>query len=194
MIAASSLMSRLNFSILLVILIIGFIIIIIFSNSTDQKKLEIVHVLLNGCTYNNTQEQTHKCLQQEDRDKLENLESAMEKDFVPDPDHKFVPLNKGGVKTFQYVCFESVPLYSPVAVDINRFAFMKKIVIYKSERNYDSEQKVATSPSCDKPNTWPVTFRKGNIPDRFPMMPFPAYFVTASQPGNLYHLFHDTLS
>ena len=157
-----------------------------------QKQVKLIP-LNEWSTHNEMKEHAHSVHTLEHIDSFNDLESPTERDFVLDPDHKFVPLNKHGVKTFQYVCLHSMPLYSPVAVDINRFAFMKKIVIYKSERNYDSELRVATSLSCDKPNTWPVTFRKGDIPSGFPMMPFPAYFVTASQPGNLYHLIHDTL-
>ena len=112
---------------------------------------------------------------------------------LPDPKHEFVPYNHNGVQTHKYVCFEEISLFSGIAIDENHVALQKKIVIYGADKEGEDVLKVATSDSCDKPNDWPVTFRKRKVPDDYIILPYPAYFVTASQPGNLYHLLHDTL-
>ena len=82
--------------------------------------------------------------------------------------------------------------FSGIAVDLNHVALKKRIVVYNAKENKKIDLKVAGNPFC-KVLTWPIEFRTQNVPPDYLTLPYPAYFQTFSQPGNLYHLMVDTL-
>ena len=148
------------------------------------KEKEILHVTPSGPFYFKTVEFSKL---EYNPTKLINPE-----DLIPDPDHEFKPYTGNGVFTYRHVCFEIIEEFSGIAVDLNHVAWKKRIVVYNAPENKKIQLKVAADPFTQI-FTWPIEFRKQNIPDDYVTVPYPAYFQTFSQPGNLYHLMEDTL-
>ena len=114
-------------------------------------------------------------------------------DLLEDPEHEFKALHGIGAFSHKDVCFEEMIEYSAIAVDMKHVAMKKRIVIFNAKENKKVTLHVGASVSCSEPRSWPVEFRKEPIPWNYVTLPYPAYFVTVSQPGNLYHLMRDTL-
>ena len=115
-------------------------------------------------------------------------------------DALFKPYSKEkGVLTFHDLCIEPDPHQHRVTVQ-KRLQIgdtvdlpQKSLVVYNSPQN-DTRHITVSARSAVHVHTWDITFRTNPPPDHYEMITdHPAYFVSTSCPGNLWHYTEDTL-
>ncbi len=105
----------------------------------------------------------------------------------------FKPYTFGGVYTIADVCIENDPAKGKVEIRRNTTVSQKRLVVYNAKYSGEATLKVAASMNARDKN-WKLLYKTQPVPSSHKYITaYPAYFVTSSCTGNLYHLWQDTV-